>query len=101
VQYINTAKTLLPDKQKASSLETHSITEAPSVVLKASPNNLSSKQKNLKDTHIPMRKKTGSTIFYIQSLPTVQKNAWNLVKELSDKKKSSSCYISGDDRLKT
>jgi len=43
VQYINTAKTILPDKQKASSLEPHSITEATearSEVLKASLNNI-------------------------------------------------------------
>uniref|UniRef100_A0A7M5UVA7 Endonuclease/exonuclease/phosphatase domain-containing protein n=1 Tax=Clytia hemisphaerica TaxID=252671 RepID=A0A7M5UVA7_9CNID len=104
VQCINTAKTVLPNKERNVSIEPESVAKARTEVLNAPLEDVSSKQQHLKATHYQEEETRINIIldeFDKSKSTNSSKNAWKLVKELSGKKKPSTCFISGDDRLKT
>ncbi|MEM7375782.1 MAG: endonuclease/exonuclease/phosphatase family protein, partial [Bacteroidota bacterium] len=98
------AKTFVPVKGKNNSQEPLSITTARSDVLMASLTDLSAKQQNLKTTHTQEEETRINNIlnqFDRSESTNSSKNAWKLIKELSGKKKPTTCFISGNNRLQT
>ena len=97
-------RTLLPEKERTVSVEPQNVTKARSDVLNAPLENISSKQQHLKATHYQEEESRINAIldkFDKSESTNSSKNAWKLVKELSGKKKPSTCFISGDNRLET
>jgi len=93
-------KTNLPNRRHQAISEPLSIVRARLDVLFASIlNDLQSTQNNIKSTYNNEEDKKIISILDHFDNSSSPVNAWRLIKELYGKKKSSNCFIAGDDRL--